>query len=248
MNEKRLYQDLSWLWPLWGDPDGDYAEWCNRVTQLIRHHAQRETHTLLNMGCGGGKNAYNLKRNFAVTGIDISPAMLDLARKLNPECAFLIADMRDCDLGRQFDAILIDDAVSYMVNRSELRAVFAMAYHHLSPGGVMVVSPDETTETFHQNATRVSYAEAKSKPANLDVVFIENYYDPDLTDDVYDGLILYLIRENGELRIEPDHHLLGLFPLDIWLTTLREVGFEVHEDPDPDREGGTTFVCVKPSM
>jgi len=153
VNEKRLYDDLSWLWPLWGDPDGDYAEWCDRVTKVIRQHARRETHTLLNMGCGGGKNAYNLKRNFAVTGIDISPAMLDLARKLNPECEFLIADMRDFDLGRQFDAVLIDDAISYMVSPSELHAVFAMAYRHLSSGGVMVVSPDETTETFRQNTT-----------------------------------------------------------------------------------------------
>jgi SAM-dependent methyltransferase len=246
MSEKRLYDDLSWLWPLWGDPDGDYAEWCDRVTLLIRQHARRETRTLLNMGCGGGKNAYNLKRNFAVTGIDISPAMLDLARKLNPDCAFLIADMRNCDLGQQFDAILIDDAISYMLNPAELRAVFATAYRHLSPGGVMVVSPDETTETFQQNRTCVSYAEAKAKPADLDVVFIENYYDSNPADDVYDGLILYLIRENGELRIEPDRHPLGLFPLDVWRATLREGCFEVHEDSDPDREGGMTFVCVRP--
>jgi SAM-dependent methyltransferase len=246
VNEKRLYDDLSWLWPLWGDPDGDYAEWCDRVTKVIRQHARRETHTLLNMGCGGGKNAYNLKRHFTVTGIDISPAMLDLARKLNPECEFLIADIRDFDLGRQFDAVLIDDAISYMVSPSELRAVFAMAYRHLSSGGVMVVSPDETAETFRQNATRTSYAEAKSKPANLDVVFIENNYDPDPTDNVYDGLILYLIRENGNLCIELDLHPLGLFPLGVWRATLCEAGFEVHEDPDQDREGGMTFMCVKP--
>jgi len=245
MNEKRLYQDLSWLWPLWGDPGGDYAEWCERVTRLVRQHARRETRTLLNMGCGGGKNAYNLKRNFAVTGIDISPAMLDLARSLNPDCTFLIADMRDCDLAQSFDAVLIDDSVSYMVNRAELRAVFTMAYRHLHPGGVMVVSPDETTETFQQNGTRVSYAEAKIRPANLDVVFIENNYDPDPEDDVYDGLILYLIREDGKLRIEADRHTLGLFPLNVWRATLREVGFEVHEDPGLDREDGITFVCVR---
>jgi len=28
MNEKRLYNDRSWLWPLWVDPDSDYAERC----------------------------------------------------------------------------------------------------------------------------------------------------------------------------------------------------------------------------
>ena len=37
MDEKtpRLYGDLAWLWPLWGDPDGEYAEWCAHVVAMI---------------------------------------------------------------------------------------------------------------------------------------------------------------------------------------------------------------------
>jgi hypothetical protein len=53
----RLYSDLAWLWPLWGSPDGDYAEWCAYVAAMIEKHAKREVKTLLNLGYGGGRHS-----------------------------------------------------------------------------------------------------------------------------------------------------------------------------------------------
>jgi SAM-dependent methyltransferase len=198
---------------------------------------------LLNLGCGGGKNVFSLKRDFQVTGLDLSPAMLDLARRLNPECKFVRGDMRSFSLEERFDAILIDDAISYMVTEAELRQVFDMTYAHLNPGGVMVVEPDDLKENF-ENYTRVTRAAPDYKPANVDVVFVEDGYDPDPQDDVYEGTMVYLIRENGKLRIEHDFHLLGLFSIDVWRRELRGAGFEVHESKDGDC---ITFACVKPT-
>ncbi len=100
----RLYSDLAWLWPLWGDAS-EYAPYCAHVTRLIRQYARREVRSLLNLGCGGGKNVFNLKHEFAVTGLDISPAMLDLARRLNPECHLVQADMWTFSLPERFDAV-----------------------------------------------------------------------------------------------------------------------------------------------
>ncbi len=242
----RLYSDLAWLWPLWGDPDGEYAEWCAHVVAMIEKHSEREVHTLLNLGCGGGKNVYNLKRRYEVTGLDLSPAMLANARKLNPECTFVQGDMRDFSLPRRFDAILIDDAVAYMTSQEDLRRLFRAAYRHLEPGGVAIVSPDGTKETFEQNETHISHAEAKARPPDVDVVFIENNYDPDPTDDTYEGLIVYLIREDGKLRVEVDHHTLGIFAAEVWPTLLREAGFVVFDDswrPDSVK----TYIGVKPA-
>ncbi|MDD5265461.1 MAG: class I SAM-dependent methyltransferase [Candidatus Bipolaricaulis sp.] len=245
----RLYSDLAWLWPLWGDPDGEYAEWCAHVVAMIEERAKRPVKTLLNLGCGGGKNAHNLKRHYAVTGLDLSSEMLANARKLNPECRFIQGDMRDFALPERFDAILIDDAVAYMTSQEDLSRLFRAAHRHLEPGGVVIVSPDGTKETFEQNETHVSRgnaaAEAEGEPKNVDVVFIENNYDPDPTDDTYDGLILYLIREDGKLRVEVDHHTLGIFAADVWPTLLREAGFAVFDD---DWRPGSvkSYIGVKP--
>ncbi len=247
MNEKtpRLYSDLAWLWPLWGDPDGEYAEWCAHVVAMIQKHAKREARTLLNLGCGGGKNAYNLKRHYRVTGLDLSPAMLDNARVLNSDIELVQGDMREFSLPRRFDAILIDDAVAYMTSREDLSRLFRAAYRHLEPGGVMLVSPDKTKETFEQNESHVTHAETKARPEGVDVVFIENDYDPDPEDDTYEALIIYLIREKGALRVVEDMHTLGIFAAEAWTALLREAGFEVHEDYWRP-ESVQTYICVCP--
>lgn len=245
-NTLRLYNDLAWLWPIWGAPE-EYADYCNHVTRLIREQAQIPVRTLLNIGCGGGKNVFNLKRDYAVTGLDLSPRMLELAQDLNPECEFVQGDMRTFSLDRTFDAVLVDDAISYLATRADLRSAFVAAWRHLNPGGVMVVNPDDTKETFIQNHTVATPAVGKTKQANVDVVFVENNYGPDPEDDHYEATMVYLIREDGKLRVETDRHILGLFALNVWRETLAEVGFRIHEQTYVERGTGfVTFACVKP--
>jgi len=244
-NIVHLYNDLAWLWPLWGDPTTTYADWCKRIMQIIQQFSRRGAHTLLNMGCGGGKNIFTLKQKFEVTGVDISPAMIDLAKQLNPECKFILGDMRTCSLGSDFDVVLVDDAISYMKSKTDLVAVFQNAYRHLLVGGLMIVEPDYTKETFEQNLTRVSYANAKCKPANVDVTFIENNYDPDPGDNTFEDTIIYLIREKGMLRIEKDISEFGLYTQNEWRAALREVGYEVYEEASTGEQNSMIFVCEK---
>jgi SAM-dependent methyltransferase len=237
-----LYTDLAWLWPMWGDATTEYAHYCRHVTGLIRQYAERPVTTLLDIGCGGGKNVLNLKRHFHVTGVDLSLAMLAQATELNPECTFVQGDMRTCRLGRAFDAVLMDDAISYMSCLTDFVAAFRTAHAHLNPGGVLVATPDVTTETFQQNKTNTTLATRDA----LDVLFVENMYDPDPTDEQYETTILYIIRDHGRLRIETDHWTMGIFSLDTWRHVLRETGFEVHEGRyNPGEDEYTVFACVK---
>lgn len=131
----RLYDDLAWLWPMWGRPEA-YAGYCAHVGRLLQAHARIPVRTLLDVGCGGGKNVFNLKRACEVTGLDLSPRMLEHARELNPECEFVQGDMRVFRLERTFDAVLMDDSISYMASVADLRSAFAAAWRHLRPGGI----------------------------------------------------------------------------------------------------------------
>jgi SAM-dependent methyltransferase len=238
----RLYNDLAWLWPLWGSVD-EYREECELFVRLFCEHATREVRTLLDVGCGGGKNAYHLKKYFDLTGIDISEAMLSHAKTLNPECEFLIGDMRTLDLSREFDAVYLNDAVVYMTTEDDLLKAFQSAHRHLRPGGVMVTLAEVTKETFRQNRTSAS----SQKADDLEIVFIENNYDPDPDDTTYETTFVYLIRERGNLRIEHDRHIVGLFSLDAWRRLLSDAGFEISEQTC--RLGGEEyriFACRKP--
>ncbi len=241
-----LYTDLAWLWPLWGDPADEYAVYCRHVTDLIERHARRPAVTLLDIGCGGGKNVCNLKGRFRVTGMDLSPTMLAQASDLNPESTFVQGDMRTFRFGTTFDAVLMDDAISYMTCLPDLVAAFRTASAHLDPGGVLVATPDVTTETFRQNETIVTPATRAGARNELDVVFVENVYDPDPADEQYETTVLYLIRDHGRLRVETDHWTMGLFSLDTWRRVLRAAGFEVYEGRYSAGEHEyAAFACVK---
>ncbi len=231
---------------MWGDAADEYAHYCRHVTGLIEQHAEHPAGTLLDIGCGGGKNVLNLKRKFNVTGVDLSPTMLAQAGALNPESTFVHGDMRTFRLGRTFDAVLMDDAISHMTCLTDFVAAFRTASAHLNPGGVLVATPDVTTETFRQNKTTATPATRAGMRAELDVVFVENVYDPDPADEQYETTILYLIRDHGHLRVETDRWKMGLFSLDTWRRVLRETGFEVHEGPYAAGEDeSTVFACVK---
>jgi hypothetical protein len=84
----------------------------------------------------------------------------------------------------------------------------------------------------------------------VEIVFIENGYDPDIDDTEYDCTFVYLIRKSGKLDIQTDHHVLGIFELDTWRRLLKDVGFEVNELKfvhSELKEGDfyPMFVCVK---
>ncbi|HOX87697.1 MAG TPA: class I SAM-dependent methyltransferase [bacterium] len=242
----RLYSDLAWLWPMWGDPADQYARYCEHVVQLIERYSRRPVKTLLDLTCGGGKNIFNLKSRYQVTGLDLSPDMLKIAKQLNPTCDFIQGDIRTFSLGKTFDAVLMDDGISYMTTRADLSAALQNAFNHLNPGGVLILTLDATKESFQQNQTTATPASGPAKPEHVDVVFVENNYDPDPEDECCEATMLFLIREHGVLRIEQDRHLLGLFPLKVWLQILNEVGFTLNCDPySEDGTEYTTFSCFK---
>lgn len=191
----------------------------------------------------GGPRCENfMKREFLIIGIDLSPAMLAQTKKLNPDCTFIQGDMRTYRLDRTFDAILMDDAISDMNCRKDFEAAFRTAYEHLNPGGVLVVTPDVTFETFQQNRTTTTLSGRKG----VEVVFVENIYDPDPEDDHYETTILYLIRDDRCLRIETDHWTLGIFSLDTWRNVLRYTGLDLREGRNSlDEDEYRMFACVK---
>ncbi len=239
--QQRLYGDLAWTWPLISRPE-HYAGEAGQFHQLIQRFAQVPARTLLDLGCGAGHNDSHLKRHYQVTGVDLSEPMLAHARRLNPECTYLQGDMRDVRLGQAFDAVIVADSIGYMLSEADLRAAFQTAWDHLVPGGVFCTYAECTGEHFQQNRTE----RAACRQGDVELVFIENYYDPDPADTTYEMTFVYLIRRGGRLTIETDQHTGGVFPLATWLRLLAEVGFAV-EQVEWAEEQVPSFVGVKPS-
>ena len=228
-------------------PPEDYKQEARQFWQFLRSGSRRPVRHVLHLGCGAGHVDSQLKRFVQITGVDLSPAMLRLARALNPEVRYRLGDMRSVRLGRRFDGVLISDAVAYMRTRRYLTRAFATAYRHLEPGGVLVTYGEHIKGKVEQNYTKA----ISGRKADTEVVFVENLYDPDTTDTTIEGTFVFLVRRGGRLSVETDHHVLGLFPESSWTRALREAGFElVHAKADPRAPPGDAmpwFVGRRPA-
>ncbi|HTO51933.1 MAG TPA: class I SAM-dependent methyltransferase [Myxococcota bacterium] len=218
-----MYGELARWWPLLSPPS-DYAEEAEFYRRTLCASARAPLRTLLELGSGGGNNASFLKHHFELTLVDLSPAMLEVSRALNPECAHQQGDMRSVRLGREFDGVLVHDAIAYMTHESDLRRVFETAHAHCRRGGVALFAPDHLRETFEPKTDH-----GGSDADGRGLRFLEWSWDPDPADSSHVVDYVLVMRErDGSLRLEHDRHVNGLFARADWLRWLDLAGFDAR--------------------
>ncbi|MCI2430619.1 class I SAM-dependent methyltransferase [Candidatus Acetothermia bacterium] len=233
LKRNRMYDEFAHLWPWISAPEG-YAEEARFWRDALREELGPGRHHILELGVGGGNNLSHLTKDFQATAVDLSEKMLAHSKKLNPGVEYIVGDMRTIRLDRKFKAVIIHDAISYMLTEDDLRATFATAAAHLEPGGVFITAPDWFKETFP--GLRVSHKTRAN--AQTELTYFEYAYDSDPNDSVMETILIYFIRERGQLRVEEDLHVTGLFPIQTWVNLMTEAGFvvekkeyPVHDDP-----------------
>lgn len=101
---------------------------------------------MLELGAGSGRLTFALaERGFNVTGVDISPAMLDQAHarraKADPDIArritLKLGDMTALNLGQTFDAVFFPfHTLAHVPAGQAWSNAFAVTTRHLAPGGL----------------------------------------------------------------------------------------------------------------
>ena len=236
-----LYDRLAYLWPVISPPE-DYADEAVHWREAIRRYLGPGRHRLLELGVGGGHNLSHLTAEFDAVAVDISPQMLDLSRELNPTVEHHLGDMRSFRLpGRTFDAVLVHDAICYMLTEDDLRDAFATARAHLRPGGLLLVAPDLVLDTF-RSGMRLTWSTERD---GVQVSTEEVVHDPDPSDTTVESHFTYTITERGSRRVERDIHVTGLFAIATWTALLEEAGFRTERIPLPgDGDGcGEHLFC-----
>jgi SAM-dependent methyltransferase len=239
--QHEFYGSLAPWWPL-VSPVEDYAEEAAELARLLRN-APKPVHSVLELGSGGGHLAHHLAGEFALTLTDLSPDMLAVSQALNPDCAHHQGDMRTLRLDDRFDAVIVHDAIDYMTTEADLAAVFTTAAHHLRPGGVLLIAPDHTTETF-EPGTDVSGSDGDD---GRGVRLFEWTWDPDPGDTWAQTEYVFVLRhQDGQVTTVSESHRHGLFPEATWMGLLTDAGYtptSVVEATDEDRPPRILFLA-----
>jgi SAM-dependent methyltransferase len=120
--------------------DHGHEDWMADIEELAREHGLRG-HRLLDVGCGTGSSFMPmLRRGYSVTGCDLSPAMVERARrKLRGRGEVCVADMRSLPWRGRFDlATCVDDAMNYLLSLGDVVAALRSIREVLAPGGLVV--------------------------------------------------------------------------------------------------------------
>jgi SAM-dependent methyltransferase len=112
------------------------------LLRLLRRH-KVSGGLVVDLGCGSGRWARQLNdHGYRVFGVDQSPAMIGLARRLAPQSKFKVASLLDVELPACDAVTSIGECLNYAFDRRNSRAalkrLFRRVFRALRPGGVFV--------------------------------------------------------------------------------------------------------------
>ena len=124
------------------------------VLEILRRNGIRKG-LVVDLGCGSGLWARELiKAHYDVVGIDISEAMISLARRKVPEAGFRVASLFETDIPPCDAITALGEVLNYLFDpEPELSSLFRRVYDALSPGGVFVFDVAEPGQTPEETTT-----------------------------------------------------------------------------------------------
>ena len=149
-----------------------YDELANKPfdRQLLDRFAGRvrDAGLVCEIGCGPGHVAkYLSDRGVPMCGVDISSAMVDCARRLNPGISFSQGDMRDLDVADGSWAAIVAFYSIIHVPREQVVAALRELGRALKPGGLLLLA-------FHIGNDLLHRDEWWGYQVDFDVVFFQS--------------------------------------------------------------------------
>jgi SAM-dependent methyltransferase len=198
-----------------------------QLLRLLRSHGLQRG-LVVEFGCGSGTVAGQLAAaGYDVLGIDISQAMIRLARAKAPDATFRVGALATTRIPRCAAIIAIGEVIAYIggthqaatlrTHENELISFFARAYAALNPGGLLVVD-------FVESARGRTYP-TKSLAGDDWVIYVRATADRSgrtLTRQIVTA------RKTGRgARTSRETHRLRIYPRAAMRSLLAGAGFQV---------------------
>ncbi len=205
---------------------GDLARNAAEVVLAELTTAGLRTGPVVDLGCGSGIFARIVSdAGYQVVGVDMSAAMIELARANAPGASLTVGSVHDVDLPERVCAVTaLGEVLNYATDtRAGLDAVAHLAARvreALVPGGLFMFDvstpgrggPAGRTERFHDDDDR-AWA--------LGMHAVEH-------NGVLERAISTFVRDGSAYRRVDEHHVLRLYEVDAVMQVLETAGFDVE--------------------
>ncbi len=139
----------------------DYPAEAAVVAELLAAAGIGDGESVLEAACGTGARLAHLTPRFAISGFDLDPAMLDVARRRLPSGTPLFAaDLHDWSAGPFGAVLLLFGGVGY-IRPGRLVDVLSSIHRSVRPGGVLVLEPWVAPDVFRPDQPHMATYETR---------------------------------------------------------------------------------------
>jgi ubiquinone/menaquinone biosynthesis C-methylase UbiE len=204
----------------------DHPTWLASLEALALDHGL-SGRRVLDLACGTGKSFLPLLASgYRVSACDVSPAMVEIARRKVPEGAahLFVADMRDLPDLEPVDLVTcLDDAVNYLLNLDDVVAALSGVERVLAPGGLAVF--DVNTLTTY----RSSFASDFALEGRESFLCWRGLAERDFSEGAIAEASIEVFEEepDGRWRRTTSRHVQRHYPRDAVEAAIQEAGLEL---------------------
>lgn len=202
-----------------------YSEWAEYAKELLEDEGFKAGATIAEVGCGTGSFMMEMdKLGYKVSGFDLSPDMLAVAKKKfeeagKEEVVFGEQDMRELDLPEKTDVILcVCDSINYILEPEDLAKTFRAFEKNLKSNGVVIL--DLKTKDFYENV--LAYNTMAENFENCSYIW-DNYYHED--ERINEYVLTIYAREGKFYRRFEENHFQKAYEVDEVAELARQNGF-----------------------
>src|SRR5512132_1434093 len=143
-----LYQRYAHAWATDRGNRLFETPWLDRCLGLVPRDG-----AIVDIGCGSAQPIarYFIEKGYDVTGVDSSPALIDICKSHFPGHKWIVSDMRTLSLSRLFSGILAWDSFFHLCPEDQ-RQMFPIFRKHAAPDAALMFtsgpSPPEAIGRF----------------------------------------------------------------------------------------------------
>ena len=192
------------------------------ILAILKQHGIQDG-LIVDLGCGSGLSAQELVRaGYRVLGVDISAAMIEIARCRVPLAEFQVESFFNVEIPNCSAVISIGECFNYLFDPDHptLTQMFQNIYDALIPGGVFIFDIAEPGQLSCATPVK-SFTEGEDW-----IVLVEKQEDPD--QHILTRRIITFRQVGNDYRRDDEVHCQRLYTAAEISTMLQQVGYQVE--------------------